>query len=175
LGPPTSPSPCLPLDLRANAQVEPMEEEEGEGDRGSGVLQIEEREHDWEPEHHPMEECTFEAVMVALRDKKTFESLMVALRDNSTFEMVMGAYRAKIALLYAPIFKQQRVEKYRKTAELDRLQMLRLKKEKEEADEVKWKMEKMEEEDDHTPQRNKRGFARPAALTPYGTVLRVSQ
>jgi hypothetical protein len=150
-----------------------------------------------------MEECIFETVMVGLREKKTFESLMVALQDNRTFEMVMGGFRAKIALLYAPFFKQQRVVRDRKTAQLDMQkmlrikkekevadrrvemqqnsdelewrQMLRLKKEKEEADEVKWKMEKMEEDDDHTPQRNQRGFARQAALTPYGTVLRVSQ
>jgi hypothetical protein len=205
LGPPTSPSPCLPLDLWANAQVEPMEEEEREsvGDPGSGVLQIEEKEDDWEPEHQPMEESIFEEVMAGLQEKETFKSLMVALQDNRTFEIAMGGFRAKISKMYAPIFKQQREVRDWKTAELDRQKMLQiekekevadrrvemqqnsseqewrqmlcLKKDKEEADEVKWRMEKMEEDDDHTPQRNKRGFARPAALTPYGTVLRVSQ
>jgi hypothetical protein len=137
--------------LRANAQVEPMEEEEG--DPGSGVLQIEEREGDWlEEVEYPMEESTFESVMVALREK--------------------------IAILYRPIFKQQREEKQQKADEIERQQMLQLKKEKDEADELKWKKEKvekeMEEEDDHTPQRKKRGFARPVSLTPYGTVIRVS-
>jgi hypothetical protein len=201
LGPPTSPSPCLPLDLRANAQVEPMEE-----DPGSGVLQIEEKEEDdWEPEPQPMEESIFEEVMVGLQQKEAFESLMVALRDDRTFEIAIGGLRAKIFKMYAPIFKQQRQVRDRKTAELDRQkmllierekeaadrrvemqqksaswlherrQMLRLKKEEEEADEAKWRMEKWRMEEDHTPQRNKRGFARPAALTPYGTVLRVSQ
>jgi hypothetical protein len=211
LGPPTSPSPILPLDLRANAQVEPIEE-----DPGSGVLQIEEKEEeeeeevDWEPEPQPMEESSsiFEEVMFGLQQKEVFESLVAALRDDRTFEKIaIEGLRAKILKMYAPIFKQQRQVRDRKTAELDRQKMLlikrekeaadrrvemqqksaswlheqrqmqRLKKDEEEADEAKWKwrMEKWRMEEDHTPQRNKRGFARPAALTPYGTVLRVSQ
>jgi hypothetical protein len=210
LGPPTSPSPILPLDLRANAQVEPMEE-----DPGSGVLQIvekgeEEDEVDWEPEPQPMEESSsiFEEVMFGLQQKEVYESLVARLRDDRTFEKIaIEGLRAKILKMYAPIFKQQRQVRDRKTAELDRQKMLlierekeaadrrvemqqksaswlheqrqmqRLKKDEEEADEAKWKwrMEKWRMEEDHTPQRNKRGFARPAALTPYGTVLRVSQ
>jgi hypothetical protein len=136
--------------------------EEDEGDPGSGVLQIEEREDDWqeeeEEEEYPMEESTFESVTVAFGEK--------------------------IDVMYCLIFKQQREEKQQKADEIERQQMLQLKKEKAEADELKWKKEKdekekeeeeEEEEDDHTPQRNKRGFARPASLTPYGTVIRVSQ
>jgi hypothetical protein len=132
--------------------------EEDEGGPGRGVLQIEEREDDWQ-EEYPMEE--------------------------STFELVMVAFREKIAIMYRPIFKQQREEKQQNAGEIERQQMLQLKKEKEEADELKWKKEKdekekeeeeeEEEEEDHTPQRNKQGFARPGPLTPYGTVIRVSQ
>jgi hypothetical protein len=199
LGPPASPSTIFPLDLRANAQVEPMEE-----DPGSGVLQIaekgEEEEIDWEPETQRLEESSsiFEEVMYALRQKEVYESLVARLRDDPELaEFTIQGLRARILKLSAPLFKQQRQVRERKTAEQDRKkmaliewekeeadrrvemqQMRRLKKNEEEAEEAKWKyrMEKWRmEEEDHTPVRNKRGFARPAALTPYGTVLRVSQ
>jgi hypothetical protein len=200
LGPPASPSTIIPLDLRANAQVEPMEE-----DPGSGVLQIvdkgeEEEEIDWEPESQRMEESSniFDEVMYGLRQKEVYESLVARLRDDPALaEFTIQGLRARILKLSAPLFKQQRQVRERKTAEQDRKkmaliewekeeadrrvemqQMQRLKKDEEEAEEAKWKyrMEKWRmEEEDHTPLRNKRGFARPAALTPYGTVLRVSQ
>jgi hypothetical protein len=67
-------------------------------------------------------------------------------------------------------------------------QILQFKKEKEEEEEMKLKKEKEEEEEEkekekvkkmianyHTLPRDKRGFARAAPFTPYGTIMRVSQ
>jgi hypothetical protein len=187
---PASPTPCAAMDLSANRQAdsEDMDQDEGGPASGeSGVLQIMDEEEE-EEEEGP-----------AFR-----ENLQEMVEEGAIKPVTIITLREKIAKIYAAFFKQQREEnekvKQKEMAEKEQArldasfkendreierQIMQFKKEKEEEEEMKWKKEKEEEEekekekkminDYHTPPRDKRGFARAAPLTPYGTIMRVSQ